>query len=245
MQKAANPTNWWAVASEIRATSKSEAEAGNKPGAEVVNKDALNKQIEAVKALDKDNYAANDAWKTLEAKLAAAEKVSADKDATTYDVKLALANLKDALGDIQLLGADYSKVDAAIAKVPADLSIYTEESVAALNEALNAVNRDLDITKQSEVDKMAAAIKKAIANLKIAHADGLANEAAEDGNWYVYKDGSVDTTYTGLAANTYGWWYVEGGKVNFNATGLVANEYGWWYVEGGKINFNYTGLAAK
>ena len=65
LAKAANPTNWWAVASEIRATSKSEAEAGNKPGAEVVNKDALNKQIEAVKALDKDNYAANDAWKTL------------------------------------------------------------------------------------------------------------------------------------------------------------------------------------
>ena len=241
LAKAANPTNWWAVASEIRATSKSEAEAGNKPGAEVVNKDALNKQIEAVKALDKDNYAANDAWKTLEAKLAAAEKVSADKDATTYDVKLALANLKDALGDIQLLGADYSKVDAAIAKVPADLSIYTEESVAALNEAL----RDLDITKQSEVDKMAAAIKKAIANLKIAHADGLANEAAEDGNWYVYKDGSVDTTYTGLAANTYGWWYVEGGKVNFNATGLVANEYGWWYVQNGTIDFGYTGLAAN
>ena len=245
LAKAANPTNWWAVAAEIRATSKSEAEAGNKPGAEVVNKDALNKQIEAVKALDKDNYVANDAWKTLEAKLAAAEKVSADKDATTYDVKLALANLKDALGDIQLLGADYSKVDAAIAKVPADLSIYTEESVAALNEALNAVNRDLDITKQSEVDKMAAAIKKAIANLKIAHADGLANEAAEDGNWYVYKDGSVDTTYTGLAANTYGWWYVEGGKVNFNASGLVANEYGWWYVQNGTIDFGYTGLAAN
>ncbi|WP_462416026.1 endo-alpha-N-acetylgalactosaminidase family protein [Eubacterium ramulus] len=245
LAKAAKPTNWWAVAAEIRATSKSEAEAGNKPDAEVVNKDALNKQIEAVKALDKDNYVANDAWKTLEAKLAAAEKVSADKDATTYDVKLALANLKDALGDIQLLGADYSKVDAAIAKVPADLSIYTEESVAALNEALNAVNRDLDITKQSEVDKMAAAIKKAIANLKIAHADGLANEAAEDGNWYVYKDGSVDTTYTGLAANTYGWWYVEGGKVNFNATGLVANEYGWWYVQNGTIDFGYTGLAAN
>ena len=245
LAKAANPTNWWAVAAEIRAISKSEAEAGNKPDAEVVNKDALNKQIEAVKALDKDNYVANDAWKTLEAKLAAAEKVSADKDATTYDVKLALANLKDALGDIQLLGADYSKVDAAIAKVPADLSIYTEESVAALNEALNAVNRDLDITKQSEVDKMAAAIKKAIANLKIAHADGLANEAAEDGNWYVYKDGSVDTTYTGLAANTYGWWYVEGGKVNFNASGLVANEYGWWYVQNGTIDFGYTGLAAN
>ena len=245
LAKAANPTNWWAVAAEIRAISKSEAEAGNKPDAEVVNKDALNKQIEAVKALDKDNYVANDAWKTLEAKLAAAEKVSADKDATTYDVKLALANLKDALGDIQLLGADYSKVDAAIAKVPADLSIYTEESVAALNEALNAVNRDLDITKQSEVDKMAAAIKKAIANLKIAHADGLANEAAEDGNWYVYKDGSVDTTYTGLAANTYGWWYVEGGKVNFNASGLVANEYGWWYVQGGQINFNFNGIVAN
>ena len=236
--------NWWAIAAELRVTSKSEA-ANRGEEEEVVSKDALDKQIAAVKDLDKNNYAADDAWKNLEAKLAAAEKVSADKDATAYDVKLALVNLKDALSDIQLLGADYSKVDAAIAKVPADLSIYTEESVAALNEALEAVERDLDITKQADVDKMAEAIKKAIANLKIAHADGLADAAAEDGNWYVYKDGKVDTTYTGLAANTYGWWYVEGGKVNFSATGLVANQYGWWYVQNGTIDFGYTGLAAN
>ena len=51
--------------------------------------------------------------------------------------------------------ADYSKVDAAISAIPSDLSIYTEESVANLNAAKEAVIRDLDITKQAEVDKMA------------------------------------------------------------------------------------------
>ena len=62
--------------------------------------------------------------------------------------------------------ADYSKVDAAISAIPSDLSIYTEESVANLNAAKDAVVRDLDITKQAEVDKMAEAIQKAIDNLK-------------------------------------------------------------------------------
>ena len=67
------------------------------------------------------------------------------------------------------------------------------------------------------------------------HADGLANEMAEDGKWYVYRDNAVDYGYTGLAANEYGWWYVEGGKINFNYNGYAAY-YGVTYrVEGGKV----------
>ena len=52
--------------------------------------------------------------------------------------------------------ADYTAVDAALASIPGDLSIYTEESVAALTAAKNAVVRGYGKAKQAEVDKMAA-----------------------------------------------------------------------------------------
>lgn len=63
--------------------------------------------------------------------------------------------------------ADYTAVDAAIAKIPADLSVYTDESVAALNAAKNAVVRGKDITEQTTVDGYAQAILAAIDELKI------------------------------------------------------------------------------
>ena len=82
-------------------------------------------------------------------------------------------------------------------------------------------------------------VKKADEDAKPA--DGLGMD--KDGNWFYYKDGKVDTAYTGLAVNEYGWWYVEAGQINFNVTGLVNDStYGWWYVENSQINFNYTGL---
>ena len=43
--------------------------------------------------------------------------------------------------------------------------------------------------------------------------DGLA--MAEDGNWYLYQNGTVASDYNGLAANEYGWWNVVNGKVVF------------------------------
>lgn len=61
--------------------------------------------------------------------------------------------------------ADYSAVDAALAKVPADLSIYTDETAAAVTAAVNAVVRDKPASEQAEVDAMAQAIEDAIAAL--------------------------------------------------------------------------------
>jgi len=61
--------------------------------------------------------------------------------------------------------ADYRKVDAALAKVPKDLESYTEESVAELQTAIDAVVRGKDYTQQSVVDEYAVAIETAIANL--------------------------------------------------------------------------------
>ncbi len=67
--------------------------------------------------------------------------------------------------EIRILPADYTAVDEALAKVPEDLSVYTEESAAALKAAIAGVARDLDYTRQDEVDAMAEAIEKALAGL--------------------------------------------------------------------------------
>lgn len=64
------------------------------------------------------------------------------------------------------IDADYARVEEAVAKIPADLSIYTEDSVAALTAAVDAVVYDLDAGQQKQVDKWANEINKAIQNLK-------------------------------------------------------------------------------
>ena len=61
--------------------------------------------------------------------------------------------------------ADYSAVDAALDKIPADLTAYTDESIKTLSAAAEAVIRGKVIAKQTEVDTMAKAIENAIAAL--------------------------------------------------------------------------------
>lgn len=62
--------------------------------------------------------------------------------------------------------ADYNAVDAAIAGVPADLSIYTDETAKAVNDAVEAVKRDKNVSEQDAVDAMAAAINDAVEALQ-------------------------------------------------------------------------------
>ncbi len=67
----------------------------------------------------------------------------------------------------EALGADYSAVEEAIQEIPADLSIYTAETVAALRAAETAVVNGLPKEKQAEVDAMAKAIVDAINGLRL------------------------------------------------------------------------------
>ena len=62
--------------------------------------------------------------------------------------------------------ADYSKIDEMLKKIPIDLSIYTDNSVAALNEAKNSIIRGKDIREQKTVDGYAETLEKAIKNLE-------------------------------------------------------------------------------
>lgn len=67
--------------------------------------------------------------------------------------------------------ADYSAVGAAFEKIPADLTVYTDETVAALNTAKANVVKGKVIAKQSEVNAWATAIEDAVAALKYKSAD--------------------------------------------------------------------------
>ena len=84
-------------------------------------------------------------------------------------------------GETPLCGAepaDYSAVDAALAKIPEDLTAYTDETVTALNNAKANVVKGKVLAKQSEVDAMAAAIERAISDLTFKPADYTAVDAA-------------------------------------------------------------------
>ena len=62
--------------------------------------------------------------------------------------------------------ADYSAVETAMAAIPTDLTVYTDESVAALNTAVDGVVRGKAFVSQAKVNAMAKAIEDAIASLE-------------------------------------------------------------------------------
>ena len=74
--------------------------------------------------------------------------------------------------------ADYSAVEAAIVAIPTDLTVYTDESVAALSTAVDGVVRGKAFVSQANVNAMAQAIKDAIAALQYKDADYTKVDAA-------------------------------------------------------------------
>ena len=89
-------------------------------------------------------------------------------------------------------GADYTKVTEAKKRIPSDLTLYTDETVKALEDVLKDVKYDLDITQQDTVYGYADAINKAINQLKYKAADytevDKAIEKANKLNKDNYKD---------------------------------------------------------
>jgi hypothetical protein len=61
--------------------------------------------------------------------------------------------------------ANYSALDALIDTIPADLSVYTDETVTALGLVLDSIDRDLLIEDQDVVDGYVDAVSQAIAAL--------------------------------------------------------------------------------
>jgi cell division septation protein DedD len=80
------------------------------------------------------------------------------------DVDAMAQAIENAIAALQYKDADYTKVDAAIAKVNA-LNKDEYKDFTAVETAINAVVRDKNITEQDKVDAMAQAIENAITAL--------------------------------------------------------------------------------
>ena len=116
--------------------------------------------IAKANALNKDNY------KDFTGVEAAVNAVTRGKNITEQTEVDAMAKaIEDAIAALQYKDADYTKVDAAIAKANA-LNKNDYKDFSGVETAVKAVVRGKNITEQSEVDKMAKAIEDAIAALE-------------------------------------------------------------------------------
>ena len=151
--------------------------------------------IAKANALNKDNY------KDFSAVEAAVNAVVRDKNITEQSEVDAMAKaIEDAIAALQYKDADYTKVDAAIAKANA-LKKDDYKDFSGVEAAVNAVVRDKNITEQSEVDAMAKAIEDAIAALQYKDADYTkVDEAIAKAN-ALNKDNYKDFTAVEAAVN--------------------------------------------
>ena len=137
----------------------------------LANTDALAAAVAAANAANAADYTAADYQQLQNYVQDAAQYLNGEAteaqqgaiDTLTANINALLANT---LGD-----ADYTAVDTAKAKIPADLSVYTDASVTALNDAVNAVVYGLKADQQETVNGYAAAIEAAVTGLQLKAAN--------------------------------------------------------------------------
>ena len=133
-----------------------------------------------------EDYYTTESWAAYQTVLAAAQAmVDAGnlKEDEQAQISKMVEDLIAAKAALIFVDADYTAVDAALAKIPADADLaayYTNDTATAVIAARNAVVRGYNKTKQPDVDKMAADIETAVANLKLIPADTTALKAAID-----------------------------------------------------------------
>ena len=120
---------------------------------------AVNKAIADAEKFDKALYSN---YADVEAAINAVDRTKSKAEQSAV-VDMAKA-IEDAIAALQYKGADYTKVDAAIAKANA-LNKDNYKDFSAVEAAVKAVVRGKNITEQSEVDAMAKAIEDAITGL--------------------------------------------------------------------------------
>ena len=125
----------------------------------------VDEAIAKAKALNKDNY------KDFSAVEAAVNAVVRDKNITEQSEVDAMAKaIEDAIIALQYKDADYTRVDAAIARANA-LNKNDYKDFSGVECAIRAVARGKNITQQAEVDAMAKAIEDALAALQYKDAN--------------------------------------------------------------------------
>ena len=155
----------------------------------------VDEAIAKANALNKDNYKDFSAVET-----AINSVVRGKKLAEQAEVNAMAKAIEDAIAALQYKGADYTKVDAAIAKANA-LKKDNYKDFTAVEAAVNAVARGKNITEQGEVDAMAKAIEDAIAALQYKDADYTKVDAAISKANALKKDDYKDFSAVESAVN--------------------------------------------
>ena len=137
----------------------------------------VDEAIKKANALNKDDY------KDFSAVEAAVNAVVRGKNLDEQAAVNAMAKaIEDAVAALEYKGADYGKVEEAIAKANA-LNKDDYKDFSAVEAAINAVVRGKNITEQAAVDAMAKAIEDAVAALEYKEADyGKVEEAIKKAN---------------------------------------------------------------
>ena len=179
------------------------ANAINEAISKLVLKDADYKKVNEAKAKVPSNLNIY-TEETVNALQEALDAVEEGKNITEQETVDGYANaINEAISKLVLKDADYKKVNEAKAKVPSNLNIYTEETVNALQEALDAVEEGKNITEQTEVDAMAKAIYEAISKLVLKDANyKKVNEAKAKvpSNLTIYTKETVNSLQEALDA---------------------------------------------
>lgn len=133
-----------------------------------------------------EDYYTADTWAAYQTVLTEAQAMVAAgdlKEDQQSQISAEVDKLVAAKAALKFVDADYTAVDAALAKIPSDddlAAYYTTDSATAVIAARNAVVRGYNKTRQPDVDKMASDIETAVANLKLIAADTTALKAAID-----------------------------------------------------------------
>ena len=125
------------------------------------------------------------------------------------DVDAMAAAIREAIANLEYILADYTDVNKAIEEANAVENKDWYANYYKVTEAIEAVDRTKNVLEQADVDAMAAAIREAIANLKLADADysGI-REAIAAYNAKAplsdFEPGTVDAVDTAIANVVYG-----------------------------------------
>ncbi len=151
----------------------------------------VDQAIAKAESLDPDRY------EDFSAVQEAIEAVVRNKNITEQAEVDAMAKaIEEAIAGLEYKSADYSKVDQAIAKAES-LDPDRYEDFSAVQEAIEAVVRNKNITEQAEVDAMAQAIEDAIASLKLKTETSEEEENTSDESTSSSESESEETPATG------------------------------------------------
>lgn len=170
------------------------------------------------------DYYTTDSWSAYETVLTNAQAMvdagNLKEDQQSQITKM-VEDLVAAKAALELVGADYTAVDAALAKIPTDADLaayYTTETAEAVIAAKNAVVRGKTKDKQGEVDKMASAIEDAVSKLALIPADTADLKTAMDKARAIDQGRYTSDSYKAMMAK------YEDAKALYETAGLTKKD---------------------